>query len=90
MKKSFLIVLSVGLLFLSSCGANLTTSAVLNDSTNTSVDVSSDLTSVETSIESSSNVVEDEFISIANLRSEEVGTEVQVKGVVLKHVYTGQ
>jgi len=90
MKKSFLIVLSVGILFLSSCGTDLTTSAVLNDSTNTSVDVSSDLTSVEVSTEANSIPAEDKFTNIVNLRSEDIVTEVQVKGVILKHVYTGQ
>ena len=90
MKKTFLIVLSVGLLFLSSCGTDITSSAVLNDSTNTSVDVSDDLTSAEASTEESSIAAEDKFTNIANLRSEDIGTEVQVKGVVLKHVYTGQ
>ncbi|MFA6797021.1 MAG: OB-fold nucleic acid binding domain-containing protein [Bacilli bacterium] len=81
MKKAFLIVMSVGLLFFSSCGTD-TSSQIISSET-------SNLESLTEENESSIST-ESTFATISSLRDLDVGTKVQVKGVVLKHVYTGQ
>ncbi|MDD4532702.1 MAG: hypothetical protein PHW22_04655 [Bacilli bacterium] len=77
MKKTFLVVFSVGLLFLASCEPE-----TISSTTSTSFEEES---SVEVSTSS-----QDEFEDIGSLRTAEVSSEVEVKGVVLKQVYTGQ
>lgn len=86
MKKRFLNLLVLGTaMLLAGCGDNASSSA----SESSSSEISSVASSASTSSASSAEEV-DTIVSIASIRDAATGEIFTIKGIVVKHVYTGQ